>query len=227
MNQTQTTPTASNISTIADNKNDAVNHTARKSLLHIGCGPKSMHDLQGFSPVQWQEIRFDIDPNVRPDVLGSMTDLQAIDNASVDAVYSSHNLEHVYAHEVATVLSEFRRVLKPSGFAIITCPDLQAVCNFVAKGQLYDPIWESRGQLLAPIDLIYGFRQAMAQGNLHMAHRTGFTLSALSQFISRAGFARVIGSRYEHKCNLWLAAFADNQSQISMLDVVGRHFPKP
>jgi hypothetical protein len=101
VNQTQTTPNASNISTIADNKNDAVNHTARKSLLHIGCGPKSMHDLQGFSPVQWQEIRFDIDPNVRPDVLGSMTDLQAIDNASVDAVYSSHNLEHVYAHEVA------------------------------------------------------------------------------------------------------------------------------
>ena len=44
--------------------------------------------------------------------------------ASVDAVFSSHNIEHLYPHEVPLALKEFMRVLKPDGFVLMTCPDL-------------------------------------------------------------------------------------------------------
>ena len=45
-----------------------------------------------------------------------MTDMPAVEDAYVDAVFSSHNIEHLYAHEVAEALSEFKRVLNEDGF---------------------------------------------------------------------------------------------------------------
>jgi predicted SAM-dependent methyltransferase len=85
-------------------------------------------------------VRLDIDGSVEPDVLGTMTDMPAMADASVDAIFSSHNIEHLYPHEVPIALGEFLRVLKPDGFAIITCPDLQSVCALVAKGKLLEAV---------------------------------------------------------------------------------------
>jgi hypothetical protein len=34
-------------------------------------------------------------------------------------------------------------VIKPDGFAIITCPDLKAICQLVAQDRLTDPAHES------------------------------------------------------------------------------------
>jgi len=65
-----------------------------------------------------------------------MLDMAAVADASVDAIYSAHNIEHVYAHEVPQVLKEFLRVLKPEGFLVVTCPDLQTVCQLVAEDKL-------------------------------------------------------------------------------------------
>jgi predicted SAM-dependent methyltransferase len=55
---------------------------------------------------------------VQPDVLGTMTDMSAVATGSVDAVVSSHNMEHLYPHEVPLALAEFVRVLKPDGRAL-------------------------------------------------------------------------------------------------------------
>jgi ubiquinone/menaquinone biosynthesis C-methylase UbiE len=64
-----------------------------------------------------------------------MTDMSAVADASVDAIFSSHNIEHLYPHEVPVALGEFLRVLKPDGFAIITWGTLQAA-GFKAVGTL-------------------------------------------------------------------------------------------
>ena len=40
-------------------------------------------------------------------------------------------------------MSEFLRVLKPGGFAVITSPDLQAVCALVAEDKLTEPAYTS------------------------------------------------------------------------------------
>ncbi len=173
-----------------------------KSVLHVGCGPYNPEALpKMFQTQQWREVRLDINPAVRPDILGSITDLSAVPNESVDAVYSSHNLEHIYAHEVPIALAEFYRVVKPGGFALITLPDIQRVAEFVAQGQLEEPLYQSPAGPISAIDILYGLRTALAEGNSFMAHRTAFTVETLSQKLQQAGFTRVEAK--EDGLNLW------------------------
>ena len=114
------------------------------TLLHIGCGPKRKDKTtSGFNTPEWTEIRLDIDPLVSPDVTGTMTDMSAVASESVNAIFSSHNIEHLYPHEVPVALKEFLRVLKPEGFAVITCPDLQSVCALVAQDKLTDAAYSA------------------------------------------------------------------------------------
>ena len=82
----------------------------------------------------WEEVRLDIDAAVKPDVVGSITQLESSFPAeSFDAIWSSHVLEHLYAHEVYPALRQFIRVLKPDGFALIMSPDLEAVAHHIIE----------------------------------------------------------------------------------------------
>jgi len=72
----------------------------KRRLLHIGCGPKRKDQtLAAFQSDDWQEFRFDIDESVAPDIIGTMTDMSAVEAGSMDALFSSHNVEHLYPHE--------------------------------------------------------------------------------------------------------------------------------
>ena len=82
-----------------------------KTLLNVGCGFSNKSQIKGFNSDNWKEIRFDINKNVNPDIVGTLTDMSLIETASVDAVYSSYNLDHIYPHEVSIALKEFYRVL--------------------------------------------------------------------------------------------------------------------
>ena len=102
-----------------------------KTILHVGPGHRNNGAKlpAAFQGSDWQEIRLDIDPTNEPDIVGSMLDMAAVADASVDAIYSAHNIEHVYAHEVPLVLKEFLRVLKPDGQsadARLSAPDRPA-----------------------------------------------------------------------------------------------------
>lgn len=175
------------------------------TFLHVGSGFKRI-DHTPFAGWPWQEIRLDIDPEVQPDLVGSLTDLSAVTSDSMDAVYSSHNLEHLLPHEVPTALAEFLRVLRPGGLALITCPDLQAVAALVAEDRLTEPAYMSPAGPIAPIDMIYGHRRAMAEGNLYMAHRCGFTEKVLKATVGNAGFAQAVSLRRPERFDLWLLA---------------------
>ena len=99
-----------------------------RTFLHVGCG----HDRKGpmtpgFDDPDWSEIRLDIDPSVSPDLVGAMTDMSAVKTGTMEAVFSSHNIEHLYPHEVPIALGEFRRVLTANGHVVITCPDLLSI----------------------------------------------------------------------------------------------------
>jgi predicted O-linked N-acetylglucosamine transferase (SPINDLY family) len=161
-----------------------------KTVLHVGCGPYRPDSLpETFPTDQWQEVRLDIDPAVRPDIIGSITDMSAVPSESVDAVYSSHNVEQVYYHQVPLVLAEFHRVLKPGGFAMILVPDIQIAAEAVAEGNLEDsPLYISPAGPIAAIDMFYGFRKRIAHGNYYMAHHTAFTAHSLEDKMQQAGF---------------------------------------
>ena len=88
---------------------------APKTFVHVGCGQNTKQQTtRTFATDAWRELRFDIDPNAKPDLVGTMTDMSAVPTGSVDAIFSSHNLEHLYPHEVPLALAEFRRINRKS-----------------------------------------------------------------------------------------------------------------
>jgi predicted SAM-dependent methyltransferase len=198
-----------------------------KNFLHVGCGPKRKDQTtSGFNSPEWQETRLDIDSRVQPDVIGSMTDMGSVVTHSMDAVFSSHNLEHLYPHEVPAALAEFYRVLKPDGFAVITCPDLQSVCALVAQDRLTEPAYVSPAGPIAPLDILYGHRPAMAQGNLYMAHHCGFTRKVLQDTLRAAGFASVATRARPKSFDLWAVASRSVLNESDLRALAFRHFPR-
>jgi SAM-dependent methyltransferase len=166
-------------------------------VLNVGCGPKLPDKLPAcFRAPGWREIRMDIDPNVEPDVVASLTDLRGVGECSVDAIWSSHNLEHLYAFEVPLALREFRRVLRPDGFALITLPDLQAVAKVIAEGDPDAVLMRTRmnggeGPSISALDILFGHDWWIERGRTYMAHRTGFTRRTLGRKLLDAGFGTV------------------------------------
>lgn len=188
-----------------------------QKLLHVGCGPQHILGQHGFDTANWQELRLDIDHSVSPDIIGTMTDMSSVQDDSMDAVYSSHNIEHLHPHEVPSALSEFLRVLRPDGFLVITCPDLQSVCALVAEGKLLEPAYHTAAGLpIAPLDILYGWRQAMIQGNLYMAHKCGFTETALRDTLRQSGFARVASICRKREFTLYAVATKHNVSDETL-----------
>ena len=197
-----------------------------KTFLHVGCGNKRKErTTRGFNIDAWSEIRLDINPSVSPDVIGTMTNMDLVPNGAVNAVFSSHNIEHLYPHEVPLALAEFLRVLSDDGFAVITCPDLQSVCALIAEDKLTDAAYTSASGPVAPIDILYGHRPAMARGNLYMAHRCGFTQGVLAKTLQAAGFASVASMRRTSpNFDLWALASKSNRSEDEMKQLAQTYF---
>lgn len=110
-----------------------------------------------------------------------MTDMGDI--GPFDAIYCSHALEHLYPHDVATALSEFRRVLRPGGKVMVIVPDLEGV------EATDEPLFVSPSGPITGRDMIYGLARYVA-ATPYMAHRTGFVRETLAKALQDAGFAR-------------------------------------
>ena len=198
-----------------------------KTFLHVGCGPKRKDKTtKGFNTPEWSELRLDIDANVQPDIIGTMTDMASVASASVDAIFSSHNIEHLYPHEVSVALREFVRVLKPDGFLVVTCPDLQEVCRLVAEDKLLDAAYSSPAGPITPLDILYGHRPPMAKGNLYMAHRCGFTEKVLVGTLRASGFSTVASRRRQHPYyDLYAVASVAAMAEAEMRALASLHLP--
>jgi predicted SAM-dependent methyltransferase len=198
-----------------------------KTFLHVGCGHgHKTNTTRAFSGPEWQELRLDIDEAVHPDIVGTMTDMPAVEGGSVDAVFSSHNIEHLYPHEVPRALAEFLRVLKPEGFAVITCPDLQSVAALIAEDKLTDEAYHSAAGPICPLDILYGHRRAMAAGNLFMAHHCGFTKKVLTNTLLGCGFSSIASMRRTAPAfDLWAVASKRLMAASEVKALAVAHFP--
>ena len=154
-----------------------------KTVLHVGCGndplPAWLH--------QCNETRLDIDKSVNPDILASMTDIG--DVGEFDLVYCQHSLEHLFRHEVAIALKEFRRVLKKGGGLVVMVPDLEDVRPTDEILLMLD-----NGDFITGMDMIYGHQRYVID-NPFMAHKTGFTKTILREAIRDAGFNKATTQR--------------------------------
>jgi SAM-dependent methyltransferase len=177
-----------------------------KVVLNVGCGYPSKQGLHlSFQGEEWRELRLDINPAVNPDILCSMTDMHPLATGSIDAIWSSHNLEHLYRHEVPVALAEFIRVLRPGGHTLVTLPDMQRIAELAASGGLENEAYNSPAGPITPLDMIYGHTASLAHGNLHMAHKTGFTALTLRQVLGEAGFSGITLQR--EGFSLWARAY--------------------
>ena len=208
---------------------DAPRPSPVKRVLHVGCGVKSPHRLHPVfrSVADWQEVRLDLDPAVRPDFVCSTTDMRShIPSASVDAVWCSHMMEHLHDHEVTLALSEFRRVLKPMGFFLMRCPDLEAVAQAILASGIEAVSYVSPAGPISPLDMLYGHRASIERGNAFMVHKTGFTDLRLIRILAEAGFEGVNTKRTEG-FDLWAVAFraeAEAERCLAMLARSGLSF---
>ena len=197
-----------------------------KTLLNVGCGLSNISQIKGFDKDNWKEIRLDIDSAVKPDVVGSSTDMSLIETGSVDAVYSSYNLDHIYPHEVPIALKEFYRVLNEDGIAVVRCPDIQTVCELIAQDKLLELLYESPIGPIYPIDVIYGNRWQIQNGNEYMAKKVGFTYSALDASFAEAGFKARYGGRIPlNGGELILVAFKQKKSEEEMKKIANPFLP--
>ena len=197
-----------------------------KTFLNVGCGPKSESKIRGFDNDDWKEIRLDIDEGVNPDIVGTLTDMKLVETASVDAVHSAYNIDHIYPHEVPIALAEFYRVLKEDGIVYIRCPDIQLISEAVINDQLLEALYESPAGPISPIDIIYGNRQEIVEGNEYMAKKCGFTYSVLNKAFSDAGFKARYGGRIAFNgAELALVAFKQKKPEDEIKKIANPFFP--
>ena len=195
-----------------------------KTLLHVGCGPEDKSDIKGFDNDDWKEIRLDIDEDVNPDIVGTLTDMKLVETATVDVVYSAYNIDHIYAHEVPIALGEFYRVLKDDGLVIIKCPDLQSIAEAVAQDKLLDTLYVSPIGPISAIDIMYGNRQEISEGNIYMEKKVGFTYTALDGSFFEAGFKTRYGGRSQNAWELMLVAFKQKKSEEEIIKIANPFF---
>lgn len=197
-----------------------------QQFLHVGCGAADQsRTTPEFRRDSWREVRLDINPAARPDVVGSMTDMAEVATGSMDAVYSSHNIEHLFPHEVPVALAEFRRVLRDDGYVVITCPDLQSTAALIAQDRLTEPAYTSPAGPIAPLDILYGHRAQIAAGNTYMAHRCGFTKKVLIATLQSAGFVGAIAVAVPQQFALWALASKATLSEADLRALAELHFP--
>lgn len=161
----------------------ALEQLAPRRTLHVGCGGDSLPPWLG-----GEEVRLDIDPACAPDIVASMIDMGDI--GEFEAVYCSHALEHLCPHDLPTALSEFLRVLRPGGVAIVVVPDLEDV------RPTDEILYVSPAGPVAGLDMIYGLRTHL-KAMPHMAHHNGFVKRTLGDALARAGFKDVRAQRLE------------------------------
>ena len=199
-----------------------------KKFLHVGCGPNYKdRTTPGFASEDWQEFRVDIDESVKPDIISSALDLGVIDSESFDAIYSSHNIEHVYAHEVPIMLREFLRILNDDGFFVVTCPNLIPVARLIVEDKLTEPAYVSPAGPISPLDILHGHGASIQRGNEFMAHKTGFSPKSLHAALLEAGFQSIaMASRDEQNCmDIWAVATKVSTTKDKIMEIANLHLP--
>lgn len=194
-------------------------------LLHAICGSNNKsRTTREFSSADWEEVRMDPQAEVKPDVVSSLLDMSMLEDASFDAVFTAHSLERLYAHEVGKALGNIHRVLKDDGYLIVSCADIQAACALVAEDKLLEAAYESPAGPVAPMDILYGFRPALAAGFERHACKCGFTSRALLGTLGQAGFASKWGARNPNSFTLVAIACKQSKSEDFMKEMAVKHF---
>lgn len=195
-----------------DKKYATLFETNKKIVLNIGAGNTRLNSQTEWFD-GWKELRVDV-ADCNPDIVSDITTLKGIGDKTVDAIWASHVVEHVYFHQLKDVFINMIRVLKNDGYAIIRVPDLGAIADRIPNG-LLDTVYESSAGPVAVIDMIYGHRGFVQTWNESMAHKTGFTRDSMTKILQSLNI------------NAMIAAFNDEVIAILYKDVTPTFMDDP
>ena len=124
---------------------------------------------------------FNIQPGPDVDYVGDCTELGQFADASAQELYASHVLEHLgYKADLPRALTEFHRVLRAGGKAMISVPDFEILCRL-----FLDPK-ATLMERFSVMRMAYG-----GQMDEHDFHYVGLSYEILSKYLFDAGFSRV------------------------------------
>lgn len=147
--------------------------------LNLGCGDKI---LDGFVNVDVVEAR----AGRKPDVICDLHRLHPFADNSADEVMAIHVVEHFWRWEVAGILREWLRVLKPGGRMVLECPNLLSA----AQELLADPKQRARHDQAGQRSM-WVFYGDPAWRDPLMIHRWGYTPESLTELMQEVGLANV------------------------------------
>ena len=114
-----------------------------------------------------------------------------IDDAVFDGIFTEHTLEHLNYTEVARILAECRRILKPGGVIRIVVPDLSIfVEHYVSNNESWFRDWER--EVLQPRGRSMTSRmEALSFVTQEYGHRSAWDFETMEKFLTRAGFTEI------------------------------------
>lgn len=169
------------------------------------------------------EMKYDIDEHCGPDIVGSMTSLEILKDQTFQGIYSSHNLEYIFEHEVGECLGEFLGVLDDDGFLVLLCADLLSISEFISKHGLTSVAYDSSEGAIRPLDMLFGYSPAISRGQHYMAHRTGFTAKSLSHHVSKAVFKTVFTVEFKRHFELRCVAFKSRRGNRELKEYANKY----
>jgi SAM-dependent methyltransferase len=196
-------------------------------FLHAASGNSDKsRTTREFATDAWDEVRMDDNPEVRPDVRADILHMDAVADESFDAAFTAYSLERLYAHEVLHALRNLHRILKAEGYLVVHCADLRSACALIAGDKLLEPAYESAAGPVAPLDILYGFRPALAAGYTRHANKCGFTARALTGTLAQAGFGSVWITVNASTYTITAVASKRERPETAMRELAKTHFAR-
>jgi predicted SAM-dependent methyltransferase len=114
-----------------------------------------------------------------------------IDAGVFDGIFTEHTLEHLSYEEVAQILLECLRILKPDGRIRIIVPDLSLFAeNYARRNDTWFREWERlvlepRGRKMI------SNLEALSFVTQEYGHRSSWDMETMERFLARAGFVDI------------------------------------
>jgi len=139
--------------------------------LHLGCGKRDFGE-------EWIHIDGADFPHIK---YHNIKILYPFEDNSVDLIYASHVIEYFDREEIISILTEWKRVLKPGGILRLAVP------NFYMMASLYIQRSYPLESFLGPI---YG---KMKMNDEMIYHKTVYDSASLAKILFDCGFKDVRG----------------------------------
>jgi SAM-dependent methyltransferase len=109
---------------------------------------------------------------------GALLNPVPLEDGCADELHANHAIEHFREWEAPAVVAEFRRLLKPGGWLVLECPNLELAAKNLLAG-LPPNMWR------------FPFYGDGGTKDPYMTHPFGYTPASLEALVRAGGFATV------------------------------------